>query len=107
MGSYAMKSTPPDASLPRLAADFNACGLSGAPDDDCCYGLFIEQLAPVTPREGLRVFAYMDDGDGMVIGCEGVLEKHNLYWQKDREHWRVRPDQSSWVRVRLSEMRAS
>ncbi len=99
-----MKSTPPDASLPRLRADFNACGLSGAPGDDCYYGLFVEELAPVTPREGLRVFAYMDDGDDMVIGCEGVLEKSIVHWQKDKEFWRFQPDQTSWWRGRLRDI---
>jgi hypothetical protein len=90
-----MKSEPPDPSLPRVETDFNACGWSGAPDDNCYYVFDRDALAPGRLQDGLRVFAYMDDGDGMVVGCQAVLERYGT-------RWRLRPDESTWWRGRLS-----
>ncbi len=91
-----MSSRPPDASLPRLWCDFNSQGWSGAPDDNCYYAFDEHALGRLGAREGLRIFAFMDDGDGEILGCEAVLESFGT-------NWRVRPDQSTWFRGCLSQ----
>ena len=89
-----MKPSPPNTSLPKVGCDFNAIGWSGAPDDHCYY-VFDQQALPA-PREGMRLFAFMDEGDGEVLGCEAVLERFGT-------RWRIRPDESTWFRGRLNQ----
>jgi len=95
-----MKSTPPDASLPRVWCDFNACGWSGAPDDNCYYAFDKEAVLALHPTEGMRLFAYDDDGDGEVTGCEARLERF-------QDSWRIRPDESTWFTGQLDETSAA
>jgi hypothetical protein len=96
-----MKSEPPDAALPRLWCDFNACGWSGEPDDRCYYAFDQQALTALGPREGLRLFAFMDDdGDGEIVGCQAVLERFGM-------SWRIRPDAGTWFSGRLSERRVA
>ena len=89
-----MAPSVPDMSLPRLRCDFNACGWSGDAADDCYYAFDKQALATLDPSEGTRVFIYDDDGDGTVIGCEGLLERY----QGD---WRIRPVKGTWFEGRL------
>jgi hypothetical protein len=89
-----MAPSVPDMSLPRLRCDFNACGWSGDAADDCYYAFDKQALATLDPSEGTRVFIYDDDGDGTVIGCEGLLERY----QRD---WRIRPVKGTWFEGRL------
>ncbi len=91
-----MASSIPDLSLPRLWCDFNACGWSGDAGDDCYYAFDKQALATLDPTEGMRVFIYDDDGDGNVMGCEGLIERH-------RDSWRIRPDKGTWFQGRLPE----
>jgi hypothetical protein len=95
-----MKSTPPDASLPRVLCDFNALGWSGEQDDHCYYAFDQQALAAVAPREGLRLFVFMEEGDDEVLGCEAVLERFGT-------SWRVRPDESTWFRGHLNDTHAT
>ena len=89
-----MRSEPPDFSLPRVWCDFNACGWSGEPDDDCYYVFDKQEVAALQPAEGMKVFIYDDNGDGTIIGCEARLEIF-------RDSWRMRPDKSTWFEGRL------
>ena len=91
-----MRSTLPDASLPRVSCDFNALGWSGEADDHCYYAFDQKALATLEPSAGLRLIAFMDEGGGEVLGCEAVLERFGT-------SWRVRPDESSWFRGQLRE----
>lgn len=77
--------------LPRIWCDFNACGLSGEPGDDCFYVFDMKGLGPT---EGMRLCVYDDDGDGDVIGCEARLER----WG---DSWRLRPDDGTWFKGRF------
>ena len=94
-----MKSAPPDASLPRVWCDFNACGWSGAPDDNCYYTFDKVALAALRPTEGMRLFVYMDEGDGTVVGFEARLERF-------QDSWRIRPDERTIFRDQLDEPNA-
>ena len=95
-----MKSEPPDASLPRIWCDFNACGWSGTPDDNCYYAFDKQAVEALRPTEGMRLFVYDDDGGGEVIGCEARLEGF-------QGSWRIRPNESTWFRGRLDEKHAT
>jgi hypothetical protein len=90
----------PNASLPRISCDFNACGWSGAPDDDCYYAFDKQAVTALCPVDGMRVFIYDDNGDGSIIGCEARLERF-------LDGWRIRPDKSSWFEGRLDETQAA
>ena len=89
-----MKSIPPDPSIPRLFCDFNAQGWSGAPDDNCYYAFDEKRLAEIDPKEGLLLFAYMDELDDEIIGCEVRVEKFG-------ESWRLRPNEDTWFEGKL------
>ena len=91
-----MNSNRPDPSLPRLWCDFNAQGWTGVADDSCYYAFDIKGLANLSPHEGMRLFAFDEEGNGEVIGCEGVLEKFG-------ESWRIRPDENTWFKGQLLE----
>jgi hypothetical protein len=54
--------------FPPLWCDFNACGLSRRPDDDCYYALHPEEVKAFAV--GDRVFLYDDD---VVDGAPGVV----------------------------------
>jgi len=86
----AMKSTLPDVSLPRVWCDFNACGLSGEPGDNCYYALHREQLAVLHPSAGMRLFIWDWSDAALVVGCEAVLERY-------RNFWRARPVEDTWA----------
>jgi hypothetical protein len=86
-----MHSQTPNAALPRVQCDFNACGWSGEQDDDCYYVFDKEALAELGPFDGMRLLAIDDEGDGEVIGCEGRLELCH-------DSWRIRPVEGSWFR---------
>jgi hypothetical protein len=84
-----MRDSPDATDLPRLWCDFNACGWSGEPGDDCFYAFDTVGLEDFAPQAGLRVFAYDYTGNGSeVFGCEAILERFG-------EGWRLRPA-SSW-----------
>jgi hypothetical protein len=91
-----MNSNLPDASLPRLWCDFNAEGWTGAPDDTCYYAFDQQALARLGPREGLRLFAFVDEENGEIVGCQAVLETFGT-------SWRVRPVEGTWFSGSLSE----
>ena len=80
-----MNSSLSDVSIPKIWCDFNACGWSGAPGDNCYYAFDQEALATLHLTEGMRLFIYDDDGVGGVVGCEARLESFNA-------SWRIRPD---------------
>jgi hypothetical protein len=67
--------------MPKISCDFNACGLSGEPDDKAFYRLNQEQLTEIGPVEGMRVYAYMDDDPDEVTFCEATLSKSRLGWR--------------------------
>ena len=90
-----MQNMPPDPSLPRIWCDFNACGWSGEPDDNCFYALDEAAILALWPAGGARVFV-CDDGDDQVLGCVGHLEPY-------RDGWRVRPCEDTWFRGQLGE----
>jgi hypothetical protein len=88
-----MRSEPLNASLPRIWCDFNACGWSGEPNDNCYYEFDKDALARLSPSGGMRVIAFADEGEGNVLGCEGTLE----LW---RRSWRIRPVPDTWFNGR-------
>jgi hypothetical protein len=69
------KPNPPRSNYPPVWCDFNACGWSGKPDDDCFYVLDLKRLAELGAKAGDTVFLYMEDSaDGReVTGVEGEL----------------------------------
>ncbi len=80
-----MGSSPASTDLPKVWCDFNACGWSGEPGDDCFYSFDRAGLAALSPRPGLRVFAYDYSGDGEeVFGCEATLERLGEGWRLRR-----------------------
>jgi len=95
-----MKSERSDDSLPRVWCDFNACGWSGAPDDDCYYAFDKEAVEALHPTEGMRLFIYDDDLDGEIFGWEGQLERF-------QDSWRIRPDKSTFFRGRFDDIHAT
>jgi hypothetical protein len=71
-----MGNTPVNTDLARVWCDFNACGWSGEPGDDCFYAFDRAGLESLSPHPGLRVFAYDHSGDGEeVFSCEATLER--------------------------------
>jgi hypothetical protein len=94
-GGSEMNAEPPDASLPWVWCDFNACGWSGQAGDTCYYVLDRRTLDGLHPAEGMRVFVFDYEGAGEMVGCAGRLEWHN-------GDWRVRPDEwTNWYRGRV------
>jgi hypothetical protein len=80
-----MGDTADAADLPRVWCDFNACGWTGEPGDDCFYAFDRAVLENLGPQPGLRVYAYDFTGDGdEVFGCEAMVERFG-------EDWRLRP----------------
>jgi hypothetical protein len=64
--------------FPPLWCDFNACGLSGRPDDRCYYSLHKVHVKEF--KAGDRVFLFDDeivDGAPGVVGIEGELLESN------------------------------
>jgi hypothetical protein len=90
-----MKSIPPNPSIPKLWCDFNAQGWSGDPGDNCYYAFDNERLAELDPKEGLLLFAYMDDLKDEIVGCEVHLETFG-------DSWRLRPNEETWFSGRLN-----
>ena len=88
-----MSDGAPDFALPRVWCDFNACGWTGEPGDDCYYVLDVEAIAARGLTSGTRVFIWDDDGNGEIIGCVGKLEVF-------RDGWRVRPAVGTWFQGR-------
>lgn len=88
-----MSDAAPDSVLPRVWCDFNACGWTGEPGDDCYYVLDMNTIEAHGLASGTRVFIWDDDGDGVIIGCEGQLEVF-------RDSWRVRPAAGTWFQGR-------
>ena len=87
-----MENTPASTDLPKVHCDFQACGWSGEPGDDCFYSFDEASLEALSPRPGLRVFAYDYSGDGEeMFGCEATVEHFG-------EGWRLRPA-SGWRNV--------
>src|SRR5688572_3375453 len=84
-----MKSEPSDHSLPKVQCDFNACGFSGTPTDNCFYVLCLEELGPLQPREGMRIIVWDWSDFELVLGCEAVLERYE-------DSWRARPKEDTW-----------
>jgi hypothetical protein len=65
----------PRTRYPAAWCDFNACGWSGRPDDNCFYVLDQERLAEVGAKVGDKVFLFMEgSADSQeVTGIEGKL----------------------------------
>jgi hypothetical protein len=65
----------PRSKYPPVWCDFNACGWSGRPEDNCYYVLDQKRLAEVGAKAGDRVFLLMEDSaDGQEIpGIEAEL----------------------------------
>ncbi len=82
--------------LPVVGCDFNACGWSQEPDDNCFYAFTQQDLIRAQPFIGKRIIVYMEDTDRENLACEAVLEQ----WQN---RWRARPDESSWSTIAKSE----
>lgn len=93
-----MSDRTPDWTLPRIGADFNACGYSGEPGDTCCYGMDREALRQLPASLGRRILIWESDGEDEVICCEAVLE---WYVGQSGGVWRARPDEATWYRGRL------
>jgi hypothetical protein len=91
-----MKSELPSRSLPKLWCDLNACGLSGEPGDNCYYALHREQLAALSPVEGMRVFIWDWSDPELFVGCEALLERLD-------DQWRARPVDETWYEARPDE----
>lgn len=93
-----MEGTPPPKELPIIWCDFNACGLSGAEDDDCYYSLHREKLSELVPVEKMEVFIYDDDldeeGNPEVFGFVAKLERISGF----NSEWRARPNKNTWYR---------
>ncbi|MDB5388350.1 MAG: hypothetical protein JWM11_3996 [Planctomycetaceae bacterium] len=89
-----MNFNPPARNLPRIWCDFNACGWSGQPDDNCYYVVDLTAVSAHSLADGARLVLWDDEGEGQVICCEGQLELFN-------EKWRVRPVADTWFRGNL------
>jgi hypothetical protein len=65
----------PLAKYPPVWCDFNACGWSGRPEDNCFYVLDEKRLAELVAKAGDKVFLFMEDSaNGQEItGIEAVL----------------------------------
>ena len=84
-----MESKLASTDLPQLWCDFNACGWTGEPGDNCFYAFDRAGLEALSPRPGLQLFAWDYSGDGdEIFGCEATLERFD-------EGWRLRPA-SGW-----------
>jgi hypothetical protein len=88
--SMGKKGTAPKKSMPRLWCDFNSVGWSGEEDDECYYSFDEKTLSKVRPREGMRVFIYEPGREGVVMGCEALLERYR-HPITDALRWRLRP----------------
>ena len=95
----ALEGIAPPANVPPLWCDFNACGLSGEPDDECYYSLHRDELERLKPTVGMLVFIYDDDrsADGRpeVLGYVATLEQVMF---RNALHWRACPDKKTWYR---------
>jgi hypothetical protein len=91
--------TLPDPTIPPLRCDFNACGWSGEPDDNCYYSLYRDELARLNPPSGKQVYIYDDDisdeGQPEVFGCTATIEHVHL---RGRPYVRARPTTGPWYR---------
>lgn len=77
-------------SLPKIWCDFNSAGWTGDDDDECYYNFDHVALAALKPREGKRVFIYEKGRDGMIMGCEAVIETYEHIITHEKR-WRLRP----------------
>lgn len=77
-------------SLPKIWCDFNSAGWSGEDDDECYYNFDQSALAASKPRDGLRVFIFEKGSEGLIMGCEALVESypHPVTGEKK---WRLRP----------------
>jgi hypothetical protein len=89
------ESTRPPDNIRRVWCDFNACGWSGLPDDNCYYVLSAEDLK--NAQEGELVFIYDSDNGGHseIFGC---IAKLNWYRGTASSGWRACPTNSSFYR---------
>jgi hypothetical protein len=91
-----MKSELPPNSVPRLWCDLNACGWSGAPDDNCYYALHRVQLAALSPAAGMKVFIWDWSDSESVVGFEASLERFG-------DAWRARPTNGTPIEAKADE----
>jgi hypothetical protein len=72
---YVRLKMPVHSTHPVVWCDFNACGWSGRPHDNCFYLLDQKRLAELGAKVGDKVFLYMEDSDDgrEVTGIEGEL----------------------------------
>ncbi len=80
----------PDPLPPPLWCDFNACGWSGEPDDNCYYVLDRRALDALPARVGLEVFIWGETDETTIIGCVARLEQFD-------DGWRARPVSNFYV----------
>jgi len=89
----------PSPLIQPLSCDFNACGWSAEPNDNCYYSLDRETLAKLNPATGIHVFIYDDDisdsGESEIFGCIASLESVVI---GDRPYIRARPLPGPWYR---------
>lgn len=94
-----MEGSKPSKDLPVVDCDFNACGLSGEPSDDCYYRLDPVALAKLCDFTGTQIFIYMGDtaADGApeIFGYVAILERYS--WPH-ASGWRARPIKDTWYR---------
>ena len=76
--------------LPRVLCDFNSAGWSGEEGDECYYSFDEKALAACKPRDGMRVFIFENGSNGLIMGCEALVEgyPHPVTGQKK---YRLRP----------------
>jgi hypothetical protein len=89
----------PPKDLPVVNCDFNACGLSGEPSDDCYYRLDPVALVKLSDGSANQIFIYTDDtatdGAPEIFGCVAFLERYS--WPHT-SGWRARPIKGTWYR---------
>ncbi|MEO8269316.1 MAG: hypothetical protein ABI557_06325 [Aureliella sp.] len=68
---------------PHIWCDFNACGWTGAHDDDCYYVLDFACLDNFSPSEGMSIllFDWDDEAKSYIIARLARLEKFESQWR--------------------------
>lgn len=84
-------------SLPALGCDFNACGWSGLPDDNCYYAMDRKTLDKLIRDGRLLAFGYMEDSETEFTGVAIQLERYG-------DDWRARPASADFVYGNLTEL---
>jgi hypothetical protein len=89
-GHMATKRKSPTRALPQISCDFNSVGWSGEDGDECYYSFDEMALARHRPKTGMRIFAYENSRDDLVMGCEAELDEYR-HPISNEMRWRLRP----------------